>query len=592
MGMGPRLILIVGILAATWFVLAAPAAAPPADAPADQGDARIIVERVPGLTAAERADLRRDAGTELVRSLPVPRTEVVEARPGGLEQALRVLEADPDVVYAEADRPVRALTDDTFFSLQWGLENTGQTISGEPGVADADVDAPEAWAITRGGGQTVAVVDSGIALAHPDLVGRIGSNPGESGAGRESNGIDDDRNGLVDDRRGWDWVDRDATPEDANGHGTHVAGTVAATGSNAAGVAGVAPEAAVIPLRVLDADGSGFTSDVVAAFEWAGRAGIPVVNASLGSDTYSQAERDVIARHPGTLFVVAAGNDGANVDATPAFPCGHALPNVLCVGASTNRETAAGFSNFGALAVDLFAPGQGIASTFYPTGYGYMNGTSMAAPHAAGAAALVRAAVPASGTMELKSALLGSADPKPAYAGLSMTGGRLNAARAIGVARGDVAPRVENVVPAPTASPTPAPSSTPAPPAPPAVIEPAPAPAQAPAATTPPSGSAAASPAAVLTASRLRLSSRRLGRRGVRVTYRLSAAASVRIRLVRSSCRRRCTVSRPTLRGRAGSNSFRLRRDDLRRGRHRLQVQARTGTLRSSWLSAVLTVAR
>ena len=587
--MGPRLALIAAILTSSWLVPSTAGTAMPAGAPEDQGDGRIIVKREPGLTAGERADLRRDAGTELVRSLPVPRTEVVEARPGGLEQALRTLAADPDVIYAEPDRPVRALTDDTFFRLQWGLENTGQIVDGAAGVADADVDAPEAWAVTRGAGETVAVVDTGIALAHPDLVDRIGSNPGES-----DNGLDDDGNGLVDDLRGWDWVDRDATPEDANGHGTHVAGTIAATADNVNGVAGVAPQAAVIPLRVLDANGSGSTSNVIAAFEWAGRAGIPVVNASLGSDYYSRAEQDVIARHPDTLFVVAAGNAGANVDAVPTYPCGLALANVLCVGASTNRETAAAFSNFGAQAVDLFAPGHRIASTYNPTGYGYMDGTSMAAPHAAGAAALVRAAGPASGTAGLKAALLGSTEPKPAYAGRSLTGGRLNAATAIDVAQGNVAPRAfDTIAPAPA----PAPSSTPVPPDPPAAFEPAPAPAPAPApppaaAPAPASGTAATVPRATLTASRLRLSSRRLARRSVRVTYRLSTAASVKVRLVRGSCRRRCTVSLPTRRGRGGTNSFRVRRASLRAGRYRLQVQAQAGARRSNRLSASLTIAR
>ena len=580
--MGTRLALIAGFLASACLVPSASAAVPAADAPEDPGTLRIIVERAPGLTAGERAALRRDAGTVLVDSLPLPRTEVVRARPGGLERALRVLAADPDVVYAEPDRPVRALTNDTHFGLQWGLENTGQPISGVQGVPDADIDAPEAWATTRGAGQTVAVVDTGIALAHPELAGRIGSNPGESGGGRGSNGVDDDGNGLVDDYRGWDWVDDDATPEDANGHGTHVAGTIAATAENAAGVAGVAPEAAVMPLRVLDAEGSGFTSDVVAAFEWAGRAGIPVVNASLGSAEFSRAEHDVIARHPDTLFVAAAGNDGANVDVVPEYPCGLALTNVLCVGASTNQETRASFSNHGAQAVDLFAPGHRIASTVRPATYGYMNGTSMATPHAAGVAALVRAAASASSAVVLKAALMGSVDQRPAYTGLSVTGGRLNAATAIGVAQGTLASG--STAPAPT--PTPAPAATAAPAAP-AATATAPAPARPPA-----SDAVAARPRAALTASRLRLSSRRLARRGVRVTYRLSAAASVRVKLVRGSCRLRCTVSQPTRRGRAGTNSFRLRRANLRPGRYRLDVRAQAGALRSNRLSASLTITR
>ena len=173
---------------------------------------QIIVKREPGLSGAERADIRADADVRFVETLPLPSTEVVAAEPGDVSDALRDLNADPDVVYAERDRPIRATaSDDPIFPYLWGLENRGDIE--DPfvtEVADADTDAPEAWSSSTGAGQTVAVVDSGVDLDHPDLAGQ-----------------------LLD---GWDYVGDDDVPEDGEGHGTHVTGTIAAVKDNQEGV--------------------------------------------------------------------------------------------------------------------------------------------------------------------------------------------------------------------------------------------------------------------------------------------------------------------------------------------------------------------
>jgi thermitase len=181
-------------------------------------------------------------------------------------------------------------------------------------------------------------------------------------------------------------------PRDGNGHGTHVTGTIVAA-QNGVGISGVAPEARAMALRVLDDDGRGTAADVAAAFAHAGRQGVRIVNASLGSDEPSRAEQQAIAASPGTLFVVAAGNDRRDVDAPGAgsWPCSYALENVLCVGASTGADAIAEFSNRGTVSVDLLAPGFEVLSSALGGGARPASGTSMAAPHVAGAAALVAA---------------------------------------------------------------------------------------------------------------------------------------------------------------------------------------------------------
>jgi hypothetical protein len=407
------------LLSASIAVLAALALAPAAAAAADDGADRIVLQRAPGLSAAERADLRRDAGVALEGTLRLTGVEVVVARDGDRARALAELRSDPDVRWAEPDRPRRAAAADPLAGVEWGLHNTGQMVWGDRGTIDADIDAAEAWTVTRGAGATVAVVDSGVDLHHPDLESRL--------------------------EPGYDWVGGDAVAADAEGHGTHVAGTIAAA-ENGIGAVGVAPDARIVPLRVLDENGDGWTSDVAAAFAWAGDHGVRVVNASLGSTSPSAAEEQAIREHPGTLYVLASGNDGVDVDVTPSYPCTYDVPNVLCVGATTPKDRPASFSNFGAAGVDLFAPGTRIVSSFlrglpsnldgfYATGDGYeiMQGTSMASPHAAGAAALVAAAHPDWSAAQIRAALVDNVDPLAALAGKAVTGGRLNAAAALGV---------------------------------------------------------------------------------------------------------------------------------------------------------------
>jgi len=307
-----------------------------------------------------RREVLRGISARTIRAIPGD-ISVVEL--GGdltVTEARRVLSRRPEVRFAEPDLVYRAarLPNDSFFDQQWSLHNPDQIA---PERGGADIDAPLAWDTGSGVDEVaVGVIDTGVAYDHPDLDGNIWTNPAEAAG---TSGVDDDGNGYVDDIRGWDWVDDDSDPLDQQGHGTHVAGTIGAEGNNRSGTSGVNWNVSIMPLRVLDAGGSGSTSDVAAAFAYAARAGARIVNASLSGSGRSQALDSVISAYPETLFVVAAGNEASDNDVTPVYPCNYSQPNVLCVGATTRDDSLASFSNYGDSSVDLAAPGTRILST-------------------------------------------------------------------------------------------------------------------------------------------------------------------------------------------------------------------------------------
>jgi subtilisin family serine protease len=380
---------------------------------------RIIVKRDAGLSVAERADIRADADVRLVETLSLPRTEVVAAEPGDVQDALRDLNADPDVAYAERDRVRTAVvTNDDHYNELWSVPLIGADTAWS--LQDPTLD------FVTGLDQVVAVVDSGIDATHPDLVNQIdltqnfvyGEDPTDAG--------------------------------DGDGHGTHVSGTIAAERDNGQGIAGIAPGAKIMALRALDDEGLGNDSDIADAFTYAGLNGVKVVNVSLGGDEPSETLRTAIHNASSTLFVVAAGNDGGDNDRKPTYPCNTPEPNVLCVGATDDDDAVAEFSNYGARAVDLFAPGQWIASTvpvalagpgfdsdsvdFGSEPYDYMHGTSMAAPHVSAVAALVLQVNPNLDPHALKEIILGSAVTDREYEAISVSGARLQADAAVQLA--------------------------------------------------------------------------------------------------------------------------------------------------------------
>lgn len=292
----------------------------------------------------------------------------------------------------------------------------GQTITG----------AQEAWDTgIRGAGVKVAIIDSGVDIAHPQLRSRIYINSREI----PDNGIDDDGNGYIDDVSGWDFHADQPVVSDSAGHGTHVAGIVAADHVNGA-VRGVAPDAQIIPLDFMDSSGQGNLGDAIRAIQYAADQGARIINASWGgapcSQSLNRAITDLEAR--GILFVAAAGNSGIDLDQMPEYPAAFTIPSQITVGASTARDFTAGFSNFSFKLVHLFAPGARILSTYPGARSASLSGTSMAAPFVSGAAALLLSANPDATAEQVRSALFRSVD-RGGFA--ATTQGRLNVSRAL-----------------------------------------------------------------------------------------------------------------------------------------------------------------
>ena len=364
--------------------------------------------------------------------------------------AIARYEAMDEVAYAQPNyiKRAQAVPNDPLLTRLWGLDNAGQIVDGSAGVADADIDVPEAWDVSKGSKDVVvAVLDTGIDLTHPDLVANIWTNPGEIAGNR----IDDDRNGYVDDVHGWDGVYKDGMPEDGEDHGTHVAGTIGAVGDNGVGVAGVNWNVTILPLRMLDEDGNGTTESELSCLnylkQFPGR--VKVVNASWGGTyPFDQAEYDALAGLD-ALVVAAAGNSNSSIEVPSGstgrafYPAAYDLPNLITVGATTNsdvrwKSSSTSGSNYGATAVDVFAPGRDIQSAVRGGGFDYMTGTSMAAPHVAGLAALILSKRDLS-VSQLKQRIMQTVDVLPALSNLCVTGGRVNAYAAL-TADGGLAP--------------------------------------------------------------------------------------------------------------------------------------------------------
>ncbi|MDD5773584.1 MAG: S8 family serine peptidase [bacterium] len=355
-----------------------------------------------------------------------------------VEKAIKNLENDPNVEYAEPNFILHGSTvvpNDQQFGKLWGLNNTGQN----EGIADADIDAPEAWDITTGSGNAVvAVIDSGIDYTHEDLKKNVWANPGEIA----DNGIDDDGNGVIDDVHGYNAARNNGDPMDDAEHGSHVSGTIGSSGNNGIGISGINWKVKIMALKFLEpvANGSteGLTSHAIECIDYVldmKKRGINVrvINNSWGNDSYSFSLYDAISalKDEGILFVASAGNDNVDVSSDPRYPASYNLQNIISVAATDNKDQLAHFSNYGSVDVDLGAPGVGILSTVPDDKYAIWDGTSMAAPHVSGVAALLWDFRPELSYNAIKRILLTSGDPVPGLNGKTVTGKRLNAYNAL-----------------------------------------------------------------------------------------------------------------------------------------------------------------
>ena len=347
-------------------------------------------------------------------------------------QALRILEKHPAIEYAEPNYRIypTLIPNDPMFSSLWGMHNLG----GKGSLTDADIDAPEAWNMVTGSASVlIGIVDTGIDIQHPDLAPNIWTNPDEI----PNDGIDNDGNGYVDDLNGWDFWNGDNSvfdPPDGDDHGTHVAGTIGAAGNNGIGVVGVSWRSKIVPLKFIGPE-FGYFSGAANAVKYAAAKGVKVLNGSFGR--YSTGPGDVgqglkdVIQASGILFVAAAGNDKNNNDAKPFYPASYDLDLVIAVAATDKQDKLASFSNYGSSTVDLGAPGVAIWSTLPRNGYGFRSGTSMATPHVTGVAALIYAQYPFLSPLEVKNKILSGVDPVSGLSRTTVTGGRLNGAKAL-----------------------------------------------------------------------------------------------------------------------------------------------------------------
>ncbi len=345
-----------------------------------------------------------------------------------MEAILEELKQNNNIEYAQPDYELETylIPQDDRFNEQWGLSNTGQAVNGQVGKAGVDINAISAWDFTTGSDNvTVAVIDTGVDINHTDLLNNIYINTKE-----QVNGVDDDGNGLVDDIKGWDYANNDNGVYDSDSldaHGTHIAGIIAA-GLNNGGISGIAPNIKILPIKFINGN-TGYTSDAIKAIEYAKDMGASIVNCSWGGSQYNQALKEVMEQS-GMLFTCAAGNNGTNLDLSPIYPACFDLSNIITASAVNSNGQLAFFSCFGSK-INVVAPGVDILSTLPGNKYGYMSGTSVAAPFVAGTAALVKNTYGALTAQDIKARILNNVTKIQILMGKVSSSGILNLAAAL-----------------------------------------------------------------------------------------------------------------------------------------------------------------
>jgi subtilisin family serine protease len=379
-----------------------------------------------------------DGGTIKHKFKLVPGLNVVKLPKGHkVKDVLKKFNKKTGILYAQANyrltvdsAPPRCFPNDPLFSDLWGMHNIGQS----GGTPDADINAPEAWCVrTAADDIIVAVIDTGVDYTHPDLAANMWVNEAEFNG---TPGVDDDGNGYIDDIYGYDFYNDDGDPWDDHYHGTHCAGTIGAVGDNGIGVAGVCWDVRIMALKWIGSGGNGWTDDAIDCVEYS-----ILMGANLSSNSWRQdnpsvpnpALEDAINRAgaAGLLFVASAGNDNVDNDVYPHYPSSYTSDSVIAVLATDKYDNKSGFSCYGLISVDLGAPGSSILSCQPGGGYQYLNGTSMATPHVAGACALVWSVCPSLTNLQVKDIILQTTDLIPSLSGRCVSEGRLNLYKAI-----------------------------------------------------------------------------------------------------------------------------------------------------------------
>jgi len=407
----------------------------------------VLVQYGTGASEARRAAVRSAHGAQKLAHLGELNVDHLRISPGADPRAVaEALRRDPDVIEAQPNyirriAPAAPPNDPLWLDgTLWGIDR---------------IQAQAVWNNFGLGTTTVVVadIDTGVQYTHPDLAANMWQNPGEI----PGNGLDDDGNGYVDDVYGIDAVNHDSDPWDDHGHGTHTAGTIGAVGDNAIGVVGVSRNVKILACKMISASGSGTDAEAATCFDYVVAMKNRGVNLRVTSNSWGSLRNGAIssvlqnavdaAGNAGILNVMAAGNNGYNIEAIPFDPASFTSPSIIAVAAADQSDNRASFSNYGATSVDIAAPGVYIASTYLNGTYVFNTGTSMATPHVAGAAALVLAHAPGLAVGDLKAALMTNVDPLPQWGGVVASGGRLNAFRALSALNSGSKPTVTLTAP-------------------------------------------------------------------------------------------------------------------------------------------------
>jgi hypothetical protein len=353
-----------------------------------------------------------------------------------VERAIRKYKSNPFIEYAEPNYKYYALNspNDPYFTEQWGLENTN----------NFDIDATLAWDITTGGDVVIAVIDTGVDYAHPDLLQNIWINPYEI----PGNNYDDDENGIADDYYGANvlcfdpyltaYCKNPSDPMDDHSHGTHVAGIIGAVGNNGIGVTGVNWKVKIMPVKFLTGDGWGTLAGAIMAMEYVlnmKRKGVNIIatSNSWGAGSFSYALMDAIKElmKEGILCIAAAGNSSADNAIYPLYPASYNLLNVIAVSAIDRYGKLAWFSNYGKTTVHVGAPGVDILSTVLGGEYEKFSGTSMATPFVSGIAGLISSSNPSLKWYEIRNLILAGGEKIQSLENRTITGRLVNAKNSI-----------------------------------------------------------------------------------------------------------------------------------------------------------------